>query len=306
MKAYTIEKIAVMCKMASGKSKNKRKWGMSENGSSVLRDFVAGVEPTGTITFDSALHNKDHHARHKAINIVGGAIGGAAIIPGITSAIALGIPRYISAGKGRSVKIISDAATKPYSMLYRGILAMREMSAIAKGKNVEPDNIKRVLSDSSLSNIIKMNPDGGASRPLTSVQRGIIDRRIASARGIATENIKKEYSGHNGQLPVKTLKKIIDKNYTADDLMSEELFKKTIKDTYKDQQRDINSDIVSAIKSDPELRDKAIKTISLGTVGGAGIIALSGATNAMSAMAQYNSGLKARKLLAGTSTQKKD
>lgn len=46
------------------------------NDSSYLADFMAGVEPTGIVTFRNALENKENHAAHKALGDVGGFVGG--------------------------------------------------------------------------------------------------------------------------------------------------------------------------------------------------------------------------------------
>lgn len=49
--------------------------------SSILKDFAAGLEPTGVVTFQNAMKNKKRHGLHKTIGNIGGFLGGAAISP---------------------------------------------------------------------------------------------------------------------------------------------------------------------------------------------------------------------------------
>jgi hypothetical protein len=80
-----LEKISGINKSAS--------WLKSKSGdSTILGDFVAGVDPTGVQTFKNATNNKKNHLMHQAVGNVGGFLGGAAISTGLaaTGALTLG------------------------------------------------------------------------------------------------------------------------------------------------------------------------------------------------------------------------
>jgi len=64
--------------------------------SSVLRDFMAGVEPTGVVTFGNATKNKSNHNMHKAVGDAGGFIGGAAISTVLSAAGTAGIGKLLA------------------------------------------------------------------------------------------------------------------------------------------------------------------------------------------------------------------
>jgi len=232
----------------------KPKWGMTNKGSSFARDLLAGVEPTGAITFDSALANKNKHGMHKALNMAGGFIGGSAIIPGIISGLALGVPRYLGGGKGRSARFISDAVIKPYRVLYEGARAKKELGNIVKRNGNSTKFIERLMGHSSV-NELKSGMGSGNLSPATRAKAKDIGRSAAGDaffhRGTAIDSATRQ---GREQLP-------------------------------------------DMLRQDPALAAEMKKTINTGLMGGVGMIGLSGATNSLSAMAQYNSGLKAQRLI---------
>lgn len=65
--------------------------------STYFEDFVAGVDPSGTRTFNNAFENKKNHKKHKAVGNIGGFVGGAlsgvAIPAGLTAAGALALKK---------------------------------------------------------------------------------------------------------------------------------------------------------------------------------------------------------------------
>jgi len=56
------------------------------NDSSYLKDFAAGVEPTGVYTFRHATNNKENHVKHKLVGDLGGFAGGFVISTGLSAA----------------------------------------------------------------------------------------------------------------------------------------------------------------------------------------------------------------------------
>jgi hypothetical protein len=245
--------------------------------SSVMSDFMAGVEPTGRYTFEAAMRNKGNHGRHKAVSAAGGFIGGAAIIPGAISALALGVPKYLTAGKGRKLSTISQSALKPYRMLYHGLKGRREIKDIIAGKGKSTNNIEKALSDMTLS-------DAAAMKNM------LPKKQINSIRRMA-KHTPKEYAqravehGDVGR-----------KGEGVRDFMSWAAKRKDkkMRATVNKGVRDARREFVGKLKTNDEFAKSVKKSVNIGLLSGGGAIGLSGATNALSAVSQYNSGLKAQ------------
>lgn len=58
--------------------------------------------------------------------------------------------------------------------------------------------------------------------------------------------------------------------------------------------RDARREFVGKLKTNDEFAKSVKKSVNIGLLSGGGAIGLSGATNALSAVSQYNSGLKAQ------------
>ena len=119
---------------------------------SYLKDFIGGVDPTGTATFgygmEDAKAGNTPSAARRAVGAAGGVLGGAAVVPGLVGGIVGGIKglamgrggiggRLASAGRGAL-----QGSHDSYSRLYRGVQAQRALGAMQAGKAVSPGQSK--------------------------------------------------------------------------------------------------------------------------------------------------------------------
>lgn len=109
-----------------------------------MSDFLGGVDPTGTHTFQYGMHDAaaaggGPSAARRAVGTAGGMLGGAAVLPAVTGGIIGGVKgltmgrgglkqRLLSAGKGAL-----SGAKDPYSRLYRGAKAQQALKAYGSG-----------------------------------------------------------------------------------------------------------------------------------------------------------------------------
>lgn len=63
--------------------------------SSLLSDFIGGIDPTGVKTFNNATNNQKNHALHRNVGVAGGFIGGAAISTALGAAGTYGMSRLL-------------------------------------------------------------------------------------------------------------------------------------------------------------------------------------------------------------------
>lgn len=112
---------------------------------SYTKDFMAGVDPTGTSTFQYGMQDTQHGGPSRArqmMNTAGGVIGGAAVIPaavggtvGALKGFAMGQGglgrRLMAAGKGAAT-----GAIDPYKKLYQGTMARQALVAHQAGKEL--------------------------------------------------------------------------------------------------------------------------------------------------------------------------
>ena len=132
---------------------------------SYASDFLAGIDPTGTATFQYGMQDAKGYGAgsgaRRALNTAGGVLGGAAVMPAAVGGVIGGIKglamgrgglkqRLISAGKGAL-----SGAKSPYQKLYRGVQANRALGAHQAG---------RALSDKQVGHLSKfvkgMDPTG--------------------------------------------------------------------------------------------------------------------------------------------------
>lgn len=112
-----------------------------------MKDFLAGVDPTGTKTFqygqEDALQGQRSGAR-RAVGTVGGLLGGAAVMPAAIGGVIGGVKGgLLDRGgiKGRALGALQgmwSGAKQPYTSLYRGVQANRALAAHQAGKVLNP------------------------------------------------------------------------------------------------------------------------------------------------------------------------
>ena len=217
--------------------------GLTKNGkdSSILQDFMAGVEPSGTITFGQGLKNKSRHGIHKAVGAAGGFVGGATAIPAVIHGLIKGVPNAINmkgAPFGKRIGAIGAAAIAPYRMIYHALKSKPELAALRAGKDIDPKNLKKTLDSMPVGRIKKLFNIGN-------VGRAEIDGKIF---------VNSDYIFNNG----------IRKGMVGEMLKSDKTYNK--------------------IRS----------SINTNTTKGLSMLGMAGGINSLSAVAQYNSALKAR------------
>jgi len=119
-------------------------------------DFLAGIDPTGTKTFQYGMedieHGKPSGARgaSRAIGTVGGILGGAAVIPGAVGGVIGGTKGLLMGRGGWRGRLLGAArgllsgAKKPYTSLYRGGQAKRALGAHQAGKKLTKQQAEHI------------------------------------------------------------------------------------------------------------------------------------------------------------------
>jgi hypothetical protein len=114
---------------------------------SYMSDFIAGVDPTGTSTFQYGLEDArkgQESAARKAIGTVGGTLGGAAVLPGAIGGLVGGMKGLALGRGGLRGRLLSagrhavQGAHQPYTSLYRGLRAGGALKAHQAGKTLTP------------------------------------------------------------------------------------------------------------------------------------------------------------------------
>jgi len=107
----------------------------------LLRDFIGGLDPTGTLTFEAGKRNIKRHALHQAAGVTGGFLGGALLVPGLVNALVTGA-RGVAKGKGFSGRLVgglqglATGFKSPYKQIYHGLKAKNILSKLKKGQEV--------------------------------------------------------------------------------------------------------------------------------------------------------------------------
>jgi len=113
--------------------------------SSLIKDFLAGVEPTGVYTFEHARTNKKNHGLHKAMGDVGGFLGGAAISTALGAAGTYGIGKLM--GKSTLGKYLVEGA-KDQMLLFAPHKAARHIKNLPRATKVmhQADGMNQALN----------------------------------------------------------------------------------------------------------------------------------------------------------------
>jgi len=109
--------------------------------------FVAGLDPTGSKTFDIA-QKSQRHKGHLVSGAIGGAIGGFTIIPSAVGA-AVGAVKGLKKGKGLSkikelVKGFGSGSVRPYKQLYYASKAHKGLKGVSSVSKIDDDTLRAV------------------------------------------------------------------------------------------------------------------------------------------------------------------
>lgn len=122
-------------------------------------DFLAGVDPTGTKTFQYGMEDAGKGQASPVRRVVGtsgGVLGGAAVIPGAVGGLVGGTKGLLMGRGGLRGRLLGAAkgllsgAKKPYTSLYRGIKARRALGAHQAGKKLtarQGEHIRRFVKE---------------------------------------------------------------------------------------------------------------------------------------------------------------
>jgi len=124
---------------------------------SLGQTFIAGLDPTGTGTFNLA-QRAQRHGAHQAAGIAGGVLGGIIAVPALVSG-AMSAAKHLSTMRGGSLggKVMSLAgafgrgALDPYKRLYHGVRATRAMDAGRRSGQFAPGTGHHIAQAMGLS-----------------------------------------------------------------------------------------------------------------------------------------------------------
>ena len=141
--------------------------------SSYVKDFLAGVDPTGTKTFDYGMKNKKNHSAHRAIGTAGGLIGGMTVVPAVTVGAVRGASAMLRGGGGLKSRLarggsafvngIKEPIEGPIRA-FRGLKKMKQYRAgTATIENVTDDENVRFIAGKTPMGFLNRKPGGGGN-----------------------------------------------------------------------------------------------------------------------------------------------
>lgn len=160
---------------------------------SYLDDFTAGVDPTGTRTFqygmDDAQTGRTSKVR-QAIGTAGGLVGGATIVPAIVSGALEGAKGIRAGGLGTGLVRAIKGTYKPFQDLYRAGRGARSLGKAQAGKSIshgERANLRRLSKGTDAEGAV-----GAATRSNEALQATAAHPQGRRALGKAREHLKSE------------------------------------------------------------------------------------------------------------------
>lgn len=85
--------------------------------SSYIKDFTAGVDPTGILTFKNSIGNEKNHTKHKLVGNIGAFLGGGAISIGLSAAGIKGLSKAFKNKNPQASRLLADASSDAFSAL---------------------------------------------------------------------------------------------------------------------------------------------------------------------------------------------
>lgn len=134
---------------------------------SLASDFMAGVDPTGTRTFQYGMNDAQAggpSGLRRTVGTVGGVVGGALAIPAAVGGTVGAIKGFAMGQGGMKGRLLSagkemlSGAVRPYSSLYHGAVARGGLAAHQAGKAITP---RQATSMQRFAG--QVSPVGGAS-----------------------------------------------------------------------------------------------------------------------------------------------
>jgi hypothetical protein len=161
---------------------------------SILKDFAAGVDPTGTRTLEYGMQDAGERGSglRRAAGTVGGLIGGATVVPAGVSALIEGAKGLASGGVRGGLKGFATGTYKPFTQLYRAIRGTGTLGKMQAGSNLskgEIGSLRALVAERSPSltpHVRAITGDDAALRALIArSQQKLTSAQLASEPAVA-------------------------------------------------------------------------------------------------------------------------
>jgi hypothetical protein len=126
---------------------------------SLIKDFMAGVEPTGVYTFENATKNIKSHTKHKIIGDVGGFVGGSAISAALGALGTIGLGKTLSKKHPVISKLVTMAGKDQFLFFKprKAIKALKNLPAAMTQISKEQKLVKDIKSAYKTKSIKAIN-----------------------------------------------------------------------------------------------------------------------------------------------------
>jgi predicted DNA-binding WGR domain protein len=112
---------------------------------SPLKDFLAGVDPSGSKTFQYGMADAGNDNRfRRAIGTTGGILGGATVVPAAVSSV-IGGARAAKGGPRAALMGALKGAYSPFSTLYLGLKSSKGLDKLQRGVAMHPSEKSSIL-----------------------------------------------------------------------------------------------------------------------------------------------------------------
>ncbi len=149
-----------------------------------VKDFLAGVDPTGTKTFaygvQDAPASKSEARKKMLLGTAGGLVGGAVVVPGAVSGLVEGAKGFASGGVRGAMRGAAKGAVKPFKGLARAVRGSKVLREAGE-KGLKAKDLK------GLGSLAEDMGVEGAGRAAARHARDITPAQIASAGPEAQE-----------------------------------------------------------------------------------------------------------------------
>lgn len=173
---------------------------------SLLKDFAAGVDPTGTRSLEYGIQDAGAPGSgvRRALGTAGGLVGGATVVPAAISGLVEGAKGIASGGIKGGLKGFARGTYKPFTQLYRAARSTRTLGKMHAGTNIskgEAESLRALVKNRSpgLSQHVRaITGDDEALRALI----GRSQQRLTSAQLASEPAIARALNKHlEGALP---------------------------------------------------------------------------------------------------------
>ena len=163
---------------------------------SYVKDFLAGVDPTGTKTFQYGMSDakapKKETSTRRAIGTAGGLLGGSLAVPSVISGLIGGGSGLASGGLRGAASGFVKGLHKPFSMPARAFRSQLAFGNALMGKQVSKGGARSVasllkdLGKVPAKDVKKVNPKIIENLPPQALYQGLTTTRGELGKGLAT------------------------------------------------------------------------------------------------------------------------